>query len=166
MIAAVQTSPSAPVGQTKPETDPEARVVADQLGALLRRLFLDPRADHLGAIEDKRLGLTQVRALFILAGRETPITAGELAGRVGLSPAAMSRSLETLVKRRLVTRRESSSDRRVRLVEIAARGEAIVEELVALRRAGLERFVAELEPEQRTQLSAALAAISPAEDGE
>jgi len=162
----VQASPSAPTERTEPETDPDARLVADQLGALLRRLFLDPRADHLGAIEDKRLCLSQVRALFILAGRQTPITAGELAGRVGLSPAAMSRSLEALVKRRLVTRRESSSDRRVRLVEIAARGEAIVEELIALRRAGLERFVADLEPEPRAQLSAALDAISSVADDE
>jgi DNA-binding MarR family transcriptional regulator len=162
----MQASPSAPTKPTGSETGPDAGVVADQLGALLRRLFVDPRADHLGAIEDKRLCLSQVRALFILTGREEPITAGELAERVGLSPAAMSRSLEALVKRRLVTRRESSSDRRVRLVEIAARGEAIVEELIALRRAGLERFVADLEPEPRAQLSAALAAISQAEDGE
>jgi DNA-binding MarR family transcriptional regulator len=162
----MQASPSAPTKPTSSETGPDAGVVADQLGALLRRLFVDPRADHLGAIEDKRLCLSQVRALFILAGREEPVTAGELAERVGLSPAAMSRSLEALVKRRLVTRRESSSDRRVRLVEIAARGEAIVEELIALRRTGLERFVADLEPEPRAQLSAALAAISPAEDGE
>jgi DNA-binding MarR family transcriptional regulator len=138
-------------------TDPE--LVADQLGALLRRLFLDPRADHLGAIEDKDLSLTQVRALVILAGAGAPITAGDLAERVGLSPAAISRSLEALARRRLVTRRESSSDRRVRLVEIAARGEAIVDELMTLRRAGLRRFVAELEPSQRAQLSAALAAI-------
>jgi DNA-binding MarR family transcriptional regulator len=157
MIADVQSSRAAPATSTKADTDPE--LVAGQLGALLRRLFLDPRADHLGAIEDKNLSLAQVRALFILAGAETPITAGDLAERVGLSPAAISRSLEALVRRRLVTRRESSRDRRVRLVEIATRGEAIVEELIALRRAGLQRFIADMEPERRAQLSAALAAI-------
>jgi len=37
--------------------------------------------------------------------------------------------------------------------------EELLEELIALRRAGLQRFIADMEPERRAQLSAALAAI-------
>ena len=138
-------------------------IVAGQLGDLLRELFLDPRADHLGAIDERNLSLTHVRSLFLLSCAGEPLSAGDLAERLGLSAAAMSRSLQTLVRRRLATRRESSADRRVRLVQITERGEALVDDLVALRNAGLERFIADLEPPQRELLSAGLTGIVRAE---
>jgi DNA-binding MarR family transcriptional regulator len=140
--------------------------VATQLGELLRDLLLDPRADHLGAIEDRSLSITHVRTLFLLSCSAEPISAGELAERLGLSPAAISRSLQTLLRRRLASRRESPLDRRIRLVEITGRGEALVDELVALRNAGLERFIADLGSEQRQLLSAALVAIAAGRDEE
>lgn len=137
-----------------------AHAAAVELAAMLRRLFLDPRADHLGVIEERNLTPTQVRALYLLACADEPVSAGQLAERLGLSPAAMSRSLDTLVRRRLATRRESSADRRVRLVEIAERGNQVVDELVAMRLAGLERFVTDLDPELRERLTAVLAEIN------
>lgn len=146
-----------PEGLGEASDDPS--IVATQLGDLLRDLLLNPRADHLGAIEDRNLSITHVRALFLLASTSEPLSAGELAERLGVSPAAMSRSLQTLVRRRLTTRRESTSDRRVRLVAITARGQALVDELVTLRNAGLKRIVADLEAEQRRLLSEALVAV-------
>jgi DNA-binding MarR family transcriptional regulator len=126
----------------------------------MRTLFLDPGADHLGLIEERELSMTQVRALVTLSGRGRPLSTGDLAQRLGLSAAAMSRALDGLAHRELVSRSESASDRRVRLVEISPPGEAIVEEIVALRSVGLERFVADLDPEQRALLSRGLAAVA------
>jgi DNA-binding MarR family transcriptional regulator len=126
----------------------------------MRRLFLDPRADHLGAIEERKLTLTQVRALFVLACAPEPQPAGDLAERLGLSPAATSRALDTLVRRRLITRRESSADRRVRLVEIADRGQDVVDEIVALRLAGLEKFLADVDSDQLRRLTEVLAEVN------
>ena len=131
----------------------------------MRRLFLDPRADHLGAIEERKLTMTQVRALFVLACADEPAPTGDLAARLGLSPAATSRALDALVRRRFVTRRESQRDRRVRLVEIADRGRMVVDELVALRLAGLEAFLAEVDPDQRRRLTEVLAEINAAAEG-
>jgi DNA-binding MarR family transcriptional regulator len=142
--------------------DDDVRAAAAELGKLQRRLFLDPHADHLGAIEERNLSLAHVRALYLLAGAPEPLSAGELATRLGLSPAAMSRALDTLVRRRLATRRESSADRRVRLVEIAERGRALVDELLVLRNARLEHFVTELDPEQRRRLADVLADVNAA----
>ncbi len=133
--------------------------MADQLGALLRHIFLDPRTDHLGMIEERGLSMTQVRVLVTLACLEGPLSAGDLAERLGLSPAAMSRAIDGLVSRELVSRSESAQDRRVRLLEISSNGEAFVDEIVALRNIGLERFVADLTSEQRLMLSQALVAI-------
>jgi DNA-binding MarR family transcriptional regulator len=136
------------------------RAAAVELARVMRRLFLDPRADHLGAIEERKLTLTQVRALFLLACATEPAPAGDLAERLGLSPAAMSRALDTLVRRRLITRRESSTDRRVRLVEIADRGQDVVDEIVALRLAGLEKFLADMDPDQLRRMTEVLAEVN------
>jgi DNA-binding MarR family transcriptional regulator len=141
-------------------------VTAIELGRIMRRLFLDPRADHLGAIEERKLTTTQVRALTLLACAQEPAPAGDLAARLGLSPAAMSRALDALVRRRLVTRRESKEDRRVRLVEIADRGQDVVDEIVALRLAGLEAFLSDIDPDQRRRLTEVLAEINAATDAE
>ena len=149
-----------PAGTEVVEDD--VRAAADELGKLQRRLFLDPHAEHLEAIEERNLSLAHVRALYLLAATPEPLSAGQLAERLGLSPAAMSRALDTLVRRRLATRRESSADRRVRLVEIADRGRALVDELLVLRNAGLERFAAGLEPEQRRRLADVLADVNAA----
>jgi DNA-binding MarR family transcriptional regulator len=138
----------------------DTRTLAEQLGGLTRRLFLDPHADHLGAIERHELTLTQVRALLLVASEEEATSAGTVAERLGLSPAAITRALDALVARGLVNRRECSDDRRVRLVRATDAGRAIVDELAALRSAGLERFVGGLTSDQRELLSAALAALS------
>jgi DNA-binding MarR family transcriptional regulator len=142
----------------------DVRAAATELSRLQRRLFLDPHADHLGAIEERNLSLAHVRALYLLAASPEPLSAGDLAERLGLSPAAMSRALDTLVRRRLATRSESSVDRRVRLVGLADRGRTLVDELLALRAAGLEHFAAGLEPEHRRRLAELLAEINDAED--
>lgn len=152
-----ETSLDEPEGLNEVSDDPS--VVATQLGDLLRDLLLNPRADHLGAIEDRNLSITHVRALFLLACAAEPLSAGELAERLGVSPAAMSRSLQTLVRRRLTSRRESPSDRRVRLLAITAQGQALVDELVTLRNAGLKRIVADLAADQRELLSEALVSV-------
>ena len=150
------------IGNGTATVEDDVRAAADELGKLQRRLFLDPHAEHLGAIEERNLSLAHVRALYLLAAAPEPLSAGQLAERLGLSPAAMSRSLDTLVRRRLATRRESSADRRVRLVEIAERGQALVDELIALRMGALERFAAELEPDQRERLAEVLAEVNAA----
>ena len=142
--------------------DDDVHAAAEELGKLQRRLFLDPHAQHLEAIEERNLSLAHVRALYLLAAAPDPLSAGQLAEQLGLSPAAMSRALDTLVRRRLATRRESRRDRRVRLVEIGERGQALVDELLALRTAGLEHFAAELEPEQRRRLAEVLADVNAA----
>ena len=82
---------------TAPSTD--SATVAGQLGGLLRTLFMDPRSDHLAAIEERDLSLTHVRSLFLLACRGTAVPAGELAERIGVSPAGDEPLARPLVER-------------------------------------------------------------------
>lgn len=158
----MQLSPSAK--QTAPGAS-SPRAVAEQLTALLRTLLVDPRSDHYGAIERHGLSISQVRALSMLAVATEPQPAGALAERLGLSPAATSRALDGLVGEGLVSRRECSDDRRVRLLEISARGAEVADELVALKTADIERVVADLSPDQRELLATALDSLPLVELG-
>jgi DNA-binding MarR family transcriptional regulator len=141
-------------------TPAETTALADSLFHLLRRLLLDPDADHLRAVEERDLTLSQVRALMLIACSDPePLPGGRIAERLGISPAAISRALDGLVRQELLERRESEHDRRVRLLAVTPAGRALADELRALRRNQIEGFVSNLEPEQATGLAAAIAAL-------
>ena len=148
--------------QSSPVTETR---LGEQLFALLRRLMLNPEADHLRAVDELELTVTQVRAIHMLACSDPePLSGGRIAERLGISPAATSRALDGLVNKGILVRTESAEDRRVRLFAITPDGRAAAERLAALKRAQLERFVADLEPGQREALSAALDEIATGED--
>ena len=131
--------------------------LTERLFTLLRRITLDPQADHLRAVEEHDLTISQVRSLLLLACTDPEaLPGGRIAERLAISPAAISRALDGLVRQGLLDRRESTDDRRVHPFAITAAGREIAEELTALKRAQLDRFVSSLEPEQRERLGAAL----------
>jgi DNA-binding MarR family transcriptional regulator len=139
--------------------------LGEQLFELFRQLTLDPEADHLRAVDELDLTLSQVRAIHTLACSDPePLSGGRIAERLGISPAATSRALDGLVNKGILVRTESAEDRRVRLFAITPDGRAAAERLAALKRAQLERFVAGLEPGRRGALSAALDEIATGED--
>jgi DNA-binding MarR family transcriptional regulator len=140
---------------------------AHKLAALLRYLFRFDRGAQLRAIEESGLSLTQTKALLELAA--TAAGAGscpgrELAERVGLSEATISRAVDGLAERGFVTRIEDPSDRRVRLVAITPAGEDAVGKIVSARVAGLREFSASLRAGERRRLDAALAELLGRDD--
>jgi DNA-binding MarR family transcriptional regulator len=76
---------------------------------------------------EHEVGLTgpQLICLRVLT-QHGPMTAGALARAVDLSQATLTGILDRLVKRRLVTRRRSSKDRRRVTVALTAEGERLV----------------------------------------
>ena len=64
-----------------------------------------------------------------------------------------------LVERDFVTRRESTEDRRSRLIALSDYGREVVDRLTRARLATLDTFVAEITPEERAGLLAALLPI-------
>ncbi|HEY8639923.1 MAG TPA: MarR family transcriptional regulator [Solirubrobacterales bacterium] len=141
------------------ETTPEIRATAAQLAAMLTHVFLHDQGEQLQAIEESGLTITQCKALLTLAGpgeNAEPRQITEIAERLGLSLPAMSRAVDGLVRKRLVTRVEDEQDRRVRRVAITAKGERLGAKLVSLRLASLEAFVSTLTAAQRRKLDAAL----------
>jgi DNA-binding MarR family transcriptional regulator len=145
----------------------EAQETAARMSALLRHVFLYDRGNQLRVIEESGLSMTQCKALLELGGiGETadPRQVGELAETFGVSLPSMSRAVDALVKKKLVTRLEDPDDRRVRRVAITAKGKQFVDTLLVVRQAGLEAFAESLNAAQRRKLDAAIDSLMDRED--
>jgi len=149
------------------EVSDEAQETAARMSALLRHVFLYDRGNQLRVIEESGLSMTQCKALLELGGiGETadPRQVGELAETFGVSVPSMSRAVDALVKKKLVTRLEDPDDRRVRRVAITAKGKQFVDTLLVVRQAGLEAFAESLSTAQRRKLDTAIDSLMDRED--
>lgn len=129
------------------------------LAALMRHLVTETSPDFFKEVERLELSFTQVKALNVL-GNADPLSMKGLSDAIGLSLAGVSRAVEGLVQRAMVTRAEDPRDRRARLLTLTAKGERTVEGLLALRLAGVRAFVAGLEPAERAALQEGLHPLS------
>jgi DNA-binding MarR family transcriptional regulator len=100
----------------------------------------------------------------VLAYDAEQMSLKELADRLGLSLPAVSRSVDSLVQRGLVTRAEDAEDRRMKQVRATAEAPELLDRLTELRLAGIEKFVATLSPRERSKLAAGLAPLAQREE--
>ena len=98
--------------------------------------------------------LTQLGVLREL--RAGPQNAGRLGEKVGLSPASMSRLLDRLERRQLVSRHRTSEDRRVVEVHLDPEGEKLLGQLTVLRGSAVHRSMESMTPEERRLLTTSL----------
>lgn len=75
-----------------------------------------------------------------------------LAEATGLTRGAVSKLIDRLLQKKLVTRSESAGDRRFQDVSLTAEGRAIVPELSALADENDEEFFSYLSPDERERL--------------
>ena len=113
-------------------------------------------------VGELELSLTQLKALHILEQEETSLK--ELGDRLGLSLPAISRAVEGLVQRGLVTRTEHEEDRRMKRVVVTNAGRDLTERLLELRIAGIEEFLTTLSEGERKKLAEALRPIAEREE--
>jgi DNA-binding MarR family transcriptional regulator len=144
--------------EAKTETSPELRETAARIGAFLRHVFIFSGGEHLRKMEESGLTLTQVKALLMLAGPEgeQPYAGRDIAERLQVSLASVSRAVDGLVRGRLVSRVEDADDRRVRRLSITDKGRRVAGEIVAARMADMEALAASMTPAQRRKLNSAL----------
>ena len=135
------------------------KAVAAQLGEVLKEVMTSTRRDFFTLLDEAGLSFTQVKCLSLLNDADS-VSVSEIAEELVLSLAAASRAVDALVQRGEVTRAEDANDRRSRLVSITPQGRRSFERLVAVRRAGVERLLADLEPGELESLAAALAPIA------
>jgi DNA-binding MarR family transcriptional regulator len=142
------------------------RELALRLGSLMLCSFGSDGGSVIRAIDETGLAFTQMKGLVTLSGHtdEEPMTVNDLSEELGLSLASASRAVDGLVRRKLATRVEDPDDRRVRRVSLTSAGQAIADELMAARLAGLQRFVDTLGADERRKLEAALEVLMERDD--
>jgi DNA-binding MarR family transcriptional regulator/GNAT superfamily N-acetyltransferase len=119
----------------------------------------------LGIIEPKLLDspwtLQEARIIYEIAARKN-CTATELAGALGLDAGFLSRTLQALQRRQIVTRQPSKIDRRVTEIALTAKGRAAFADLDNRSRRDVAALLDKLSPEQRAAVVKAMMAIEQA----
>ncbi len=77
---------------------------------------------------------------------KSSLSPSEIAVQMRLPPHAISRRLDTLEKRRLITRRVGEGDARRRVLGLTAKGKAVSEEASALLESYISEILGVLEP--------------------
>jgi DNA-binding MarR family transcriptional regulator len=145
----------------------EPQDLARSFAGFLRYAMLAGDKSFLRQVDELDLSLTQLKIITHLYELPVPeegeelvlLSVKDVAEQLGVSLPAASRSIDPLVRRRLVVRHEDELDRRVKRVRLTARGEAAVGRLYATRVASLEAMLAEFTESEREKLAAAFSEI-------
>lgn len=141
--------------QTKPFTSREEEV---HLNIIRTAEYLADRV--VGVLKAAELTGTQYNALRILRGAgETGATCGEIADRMVTKDPDITRLLDRLEARKLITRGRSLSDRRVVRANITETGLEILADLDEPVREVHSRQLGHLGPDQLAELSRLLEAV-------
>lgn len=119
------------------------RMVLGRLGRVLRQQSVDG------------LSYPQISLLFAVE-RLAPVTAGALATAEGVTPPAVTRSLNELDRSGLVVRAQDTTDRRVSLIHMTDAGHRECSRIRSSRDAWLAEHVNRLSPEEIAVLVSAL----------
>jgi DNA-binding MarR family transcriptional regulator len=149
------------------EASPAERETAARMTALMRHVFLYDRGHQLRVMEETGLSMTQCKAILEIGGHGDVLPScglKDLAERLGASTPAMSRAVEDLVKKQLVTRVEDPDDRRAKRIELTPKGRRVVDDIVTVKLKGVTAFASSLSAAQRRKLDAAIDALMDRED--
>jgi DNA-binding MarR family transcriptional regulator len=134
--------------------------LATKLGAFLLRCMGGASSEVFRVIDESGLTFSQMKVLVELdAATEEARTVTALSDELGISAASASRAADGLVKKKLATRVEDAEDRRVRRLELTARGRELADRIISARLAGLEEFTDSLDSDERQKLESALNAL-------
>jgi DNA-binding MarR family transcriptional regulator len=143
-----------------PTASADIDAVSADLGNVMKHLLVSSSRDFFAAVEEAGLTFTQVKCLHLLGDAEEPLPINALSDTLGLSGPAISRAVDGLVQRGEVKRAEDARDRRSKLLTVSARGRRTIDRFVAIRFAGIKRFVEELTDEERQALAAGVGPIA------
>jgi MarR family 2-MHQ and catechol resistance regulon transcriptional repressor len=106
-------------------------------------------------IEETGLGLSDFGVLEILL-HKGPLPVNTIGPIVDLTPGSISTAVDRLVARGLVSRVESSEDRRVRIVALTPRGRNLIASAFRKHSGQMKSVFSELSPEELRGLEVAL----------
>jgi DNA-binding MarR family transcriptional regulator len=131
------------------------------LGFWLRMVSND--VSHRFALRLAGSGVTVAEWVILREMFKVDVTSpSALASVIGLTRGAVSKLIERLKEKKLLTRVESAGDRRFQDVSLTAAGRAIVPELAALADTNDREFFAALSTEERAGLASMLKKLAQA----
>jgi MarR family 2-MHQ and catechol resistance regulon transcriptional repressor len=105
-------------------------------------------------IEETGLGLSDFGVLEVLL-HKGPLPVNTIGPIVDLTPGSISIAVDRLVAKGLVSRAESTEDRRVRIVTLTSRGKDLIVTAFRKHAGQMKRVFSELTPEELRALEAA-----------
>jgi MarR family transcriptional regulator for hemolysin len=145
---------------TKQATGDATESLAGSLTSLMKHLMMTTGREFFAEMEKTGVSLTQAKSLMLLIEAEQPMSVKAISDAMGLSLPGVSRSVEAMVQRGEVTREEDPRDRRCKMVSVTPRGRKLYERLMAVRIAGVRRFVEELDQDEQEALAQGLDAVA------
>jgi DNA-binding MarR family transcriptional regulator len=150
MLACVQLSSA----RTELDVD-----IAEAMYALIVHVHKNCNSDLFEAVGMLDLTLTQIKLLHHLEEPHVELSIKELAELVVLSLPAASRTVDDLVRRGFVERREDPEDRRMKRVRATEEGRRANRRLNAARLSGLRKFTDSLTGVERDAVASALGVL-------
>jgi DNA-binding MarR family transcriptional regulator len=135
-----------------------AAVAAEMLD-LWRQILKGSTREMYRLLAELDLSMTQLKLLHLLVESPTEISVKELGEALAMSLPNASRTVDALLQRGLVERREDEHDRRVKRVGATDRARTLIDRVDTARLQGLEAWAAELSPLQREKLLEALSLL-------
>ncbi|MDE1177809.1 MAG: MarR family transcriptional regulator [Edaphobacter sp.] len=104
------------------------------------------------------LGLSDFMVLEVLL-HKGPSTISAIGEKVLLANASMTSAIDRLEKKGFVTRQASEQDRRIRRIELTAKGKIFITTIYEQHEAAIESLMSELTPAERIALHSSLKKI-------
>jgi MarR family 2-MHQ and catechol resistance regulon transcriptional repressor len=117
----------------------------------------------IAGIEDTGLGDSDFRVLEILL-HKGPMAVNSIGPIIDLTPGSISIAVDRLFAKGLVSRVESTEDRRVRIVALTPRGKGLIVQAFRKHSGQMRRVFSELRPEELHGLESALKKIGKRAD--
>ncbi len=146
---------------------PEARRVALQLGTLFRRMLsYGTAATSLFDAEAHGLSFLEFKAMMNLGvyGDRESFCLADISEATGASMPAVSRAVESLVRKGLVSRVEDPTDRRRRLVSLTDEGHRVTNAALMGRAVGAVKLASSFGDEELQELDRLLSRLIERDD--
>jgi DNA-binding MarR family transcriptional regulator len=140
-----------------PEATAEA--LATAMLDLWRQLLVGTTRDLYRLLAEADLSMTQLKMLHILVECDVEGSVKDVAEQLSMSLPNASRTVDGLLHRGLVERREDEHDRRVKRVGPTPAARKLIDRVDTARLHGIEAWAADLSPVQRTTLLDALSIL-------
>jgi DNA-binding MarR family transcriptional regulator len=145
---------------------PEVRETAIRIGTIFRHLVsYNDGGESLRAIDRHGLSFVQFKLLMELYAADPAAPyIQELAETLGASTPSLSRAVEGLFRKQLVSRSEDPDDRRRRRISLTAEGREVMDQFYLSRVAGVIEFADGLSGKQRQAFDLAVGELLGRED--